>query len=71
MEDGMSCEDGEVHPGLDPIELASISGKIACGKRGGPKFIDETVRVDPESGECPRTYVPCSPYTNSTDTICV
>jgi len=31
----------------------------------------ETIKVVPETGECPRSYVPCSNYTGPTDTICV
>ena len=50
--------------------MTSISDKTACGKRGGPTFL-ETRRVDPETGECPHPLVRCSPITNATDTVCV
>jgi hypothetical protein len=50
--------------------MTSITGKIACAKRGGPTFL-ETIRVDPDTEECPRTYVACSPITSADDTVCV
>jgi len=64
------CAKGEIVDELPHVNLTAISGKVACAKRGGPTFL-ETVRVDLETQECPRTYVPCSTYTTATDTVCV
>ena len=50
--------------------MTSISGKISCAKRGGPTFL-ETVRVDPITLKCPEGLVPCSLYTDATDTVCM
>ena len=61
---------GKVIEGIAPVNMTQISGKSACGKRGGPTFLD-TVRVDPVTLECPFPLVPCSKITNATDTICV
>lgn len=61
---------GSFIEGIPPVNMTSISGKIACGKRGGPTFLD-SVRVDPVTMECPYPLVPCSKITNATDTICV
>ena len=61
---------GRVVPPIAPINMTSISDRKACAKRGGPTFL-ETVRVSPDTGYCPRGYVPCSAYTSLTDTVCV
>ena len=61
---------GDIIRGIPPVDMTSITGKIACGKRGGPTFL-ESIRVDPETEECPRTYVPCSAITEADDTVCV
>ena len=50
--------------------MTAMSDMIACGKRGGPNFL-ETIRPDPLTYSCPRNYVPCSVFTNYNDTICV
>ena len=55
---------------IPPVNMTSINGKVACAKRGGPNFL-ETIRPDPVTKECPRNHVPCSIYTNYTDTVCV
>ena len=39
------CE-GEVVQGHQPINMTSISGMTACGRRGGPPLI-HTIRVNP------------------------
>ena len=49
--------------------MTSIGGMTACGKRGGPSFID-TVRVDAETFDCPAGYEPCSKETTASETIC-
>ena len=50
--------------------MTNIAGMTACGKRGGPNFL-ETIRVDSQTKRCPRGTVPCSNYSDSTDTVCV
>jgi hypothetical protein len=50
--------------------MTSFIGKVACAKRGGPTFL-ETVRVDPETKECPEDLVACSDYTTAENTVCV
>jgi len=50
--------------------MTDFMSKVACAKRGGPSFL-ETVRVDPESKECPEDFVPCSDYTTADNTVCV
>ena len=50
--------------------MTSLSGMTACGKRGGPNFV-ETVRVDPYTFECPQGLEPCSKFTNANDTVCM
>ena len=37
-QEGIECS-GEVIQSIAPINMTVISGKIACGKRGGPTFI--------------------------------
>ena len=50
--------------------MTNIAGMIACGKRGGPTFMN-TIRVDPVTKECPQDTIPCSPYSDNTSTICI
>ena len=69
LNSGDACK-GRIVESLPPVNMTSLSGKVACAKRGGPTFL-ETVRVDPASNECPRGYEPCSPYTSANDTVCV
>lgn len=45
-------------------------GFIACGKRGGPNFL-ETIRVDLMTKKCPDDLTPCSNFTAPDDTVCV
>ena len=66
---GTEC-DGNVRPGLAPVNMTSIDGMVACGKRGGPNFVD-TVRVDPVTLKCPGGYEPCSYETNPSETVCL
>ena len=56
--------------GVDPIQMTSIYDMVACGKRGGPTYL-ETVRVDTVTLSCPQGYVPCSEFTIPSDTICI
>lgn len=69
FDEELGC-DGQFIEGIPPVNMTAISGKIACGKRGGPNFL-ETVRVDSVTNECPYPLVPCSKITNATDTVCV
>ena len=62
--------DGEVLPGIPPINMTVTTGKIICGKRGGPTFL-ETVRVEKKTRKCPEGYVACSRFTGLTETICI
>ena len=68
-EEGDEC-DGQVIEAIPPINMNRIVDKLPCGKRGGPNFL-ETVRVDKGTLRCPSGYMPCSIYTNPTDTICI
>ena len=68
-EEGDEC-DGDVIAAIPPINMNRIVDKLPCAKRGGPNFI-ETVRVNNRTLKCPSGYMPCSIYTNPTDTICI
>ena len=61
---------GRIVDPIAPVNMTSLTSRISCAKRGGPIFLD-TVRVESETGKCPRNYVPCSNYTGPTDTVCV
>ena len=50
--------------------MTAINGMVACGKRGGPTFL-ETVRVDSVLMTCPEGYEPCSVETSPSETICM
>ena len=50
--------------------MTSLNGKTICGKRGGPNFI-KTQRVDPNTASCPEGTIPCSEYSDATDTVCM
>lgn len=62
--------DGTVIDSIPPVNMTAMTGLIACGKRGGPNFL-ETIRPDPYTLECPRNYIPCSKFTPANDTVCV
>ena len=62
--------DGEVLPAIPPINMTETYGKIICGKRGGPTFL-ETVRVEKKTRKCPENYVACSRFTGLTETVCI
>ena len=71
------CSDGEVEScngemvkGIPPINMTSFSGKVACGKRGGPSFINSR-RVGAYTWTCPDGFVPCSLTTLPTETVCI
>ena len=66
---GEECYGRIIDP-IPPMNMTSLTERIACAKRGGPTFL-ETIRADPGTGDCPRNYVPCSNYTGPTDTVCV
>ena len=65
-----TAEGSEMIEGIPAINMTSVSGVVACGKRGGTSFLD-TVRVDEESRECPNGMVPCSDQTQPSETVCV
>ena len=44
-------------------------GKFFCGLPGGKPFALVN-RVDPETGECPDEYEPCSRNTSDENTVC-
>ena len=45
LNDKDGCSDGVLREGSPPINMTNIAGFTACGKRGGPNFID-TMRVE-------------------------
>ena len=53
------CKTGVKVDAIPPVNMTSLSGMTACGRRGGPNFV-ETVRVDPYTLECPQGLEPCS-----------
>ena len=66
----IGCETGVKVDAIPPVNMTSLSGMTACGRRGGPNFV-ETVRVDPYTLECPQGLEPCSEFTNANDTVCM
>ena len=57
---------------IDPIPPQSqfkFYGKFFCGLPGGKPFALVS-RVDPETGECPDEYEPCSRNTSDENTVC-
>ena len=49
--------------------MTAIGEVIVCGKRGGPSFLN-TIRVNPQTFECPIGYEPCSKATSPSETVC-
>ena len=67
--DEKACKSGLTHkPGQQPINITSIGGMTACGKRGGPALI-QTMRVESRRTTCPAGYSPCSEETKPSETF--
>ena len=46
-----SCKEGTLLKGSPPLNMTSISGMVACAKRGGPNFL-YSKRADPYTRKC-------------------
>lgn len=49
--------------------MTDIGGVTACAKRGGPS-LNETVRADAQTFNCPAGYSPCSDKVSPSETVC-
>ena len=55
---------------VNSILMTQFNGKVICGKRMGPTFID-AARPNHQTGLCPDSKSPCSSSTSIQNTICL
>lgn len=68
---------GTITPALPEVNMTSIRGMVACGKRGGASFFNRensyknhNWRIDPYTNRCEEGYEPCSNLTTYSETVC-
>lgn len=69
VENSQKTCSGTLKVGLEAINMTNIGGMLVCGKRDGQNFL-ESIRVNPETHECPPGYDPCSAETTPSETVC-